>query len=99
MSTLVITEAETALGHLERLTDVLRSRGWTVEVAAPDDRCPSALVANPEIRAFNENVIAVQNHADRTWSYFYGWGERIASCDDPSGAASALGRVLAVRRD
>lgn len=94
MSAQVTTDAETSLGYLERLTDELRSRGWTVEVAAPADRWPSALVANPEMRAFNENVIAAQERADRSWSYFYGWGERIAPCTDPARAAALLGRVL-----
>jgi hypothetical protein len=99
MSAQVITDAETALGHLERLTDVLRSDGWAVEVAAPADRRPTALVANPRMRALNENVIAVRERSGDDWAYFYGWGEKIAPCTDPSGAASALGRVLATRRD
>ncbi|MGI5322841.1 hypothetical protein [Actinomadura nitritigenes] len=99
MPTLATTEADVALGHLERLTEELRSRGWTVEMAPPSDRWPSALVANPEMRMFNENVIAVQERSDGSWSYFYGWGERIAPCTDPSAAASMLIRVLAVRRD
>jgi hypothetical protein len=95
MSAQVITDAETALGHLERLTDVLRSDGWTVEVAAPEDRRPTALVVNPRMRALHEHVIAVRERAGEDWSYFYGWGEKIAPCTDPSGAASALERVLA----
>ncbi|KAB2365375.1 hypothetical protein [Actinomadura montaniterrae] len=99
MPTLATTEAEIALGHLERLTEELRSRGWTVELAPPSDRWPSALVANPEMRMFNENVIAVQERSDDSWSYFYSWGERIAPCTDPSAAAALLGRVLATRRD
>ncbi|TDC78186.1 hypothetical protein [Actinomadura sp. 7K507] len=99
MSTQVISDAETALGHLERLTDELRSRGWTVEVAAHADRRPSALVANPAMRALNENVIAARERSDDGWSYFYGWGERIAPCADPSAAATALARVLAAHRD
>ncbi|MGP4023995.1 hypothetical protein [Actinomadura sp. 3N407] len=99
MSTQVISDAETALGHLERLTDELRSRGWAVEVAAPADRWPSALVADPRTRAMNENVIAARERSDDSWSYFYGWGERIAPCADPSAAATALGRVLTARRD
>ncbi|MDL4819037.1 hypothetical protein [Actinomadura opuntiae] len=99
MSALAITEAETAFGHLERLTEELRSRGWAVEMAPPSDRWPSALVANPEMRMFNENVIAVQERSDASWSYFYSWGERIAPCTDPSAAAALLGRVLATRRD
>ncbi|TDC55098.1 hypothetical protein E1281_14190 [Actinomadura sp. KC345] len=99
MSTQVISDAETALEHLERLTDELRSRGWAVEVAAHAGRRPSALVANPRMRALQENVIAARERSDGGWSYFYGWGERIASCADPAAAAAALGRVLAARRD
>ncbi|WP_131740518.1 hypothetical protein [Actinomadura roseirufa] len=99
MSAQVMTDPETALGHLERLTEVLRSRGWTVEVTAPADRRPSALVANPEMRALQENVIAAPERSGGAWAYFYSWGERIAPCDDPSGAATLLGRVLAARRD
>ncbi|TDD86988.1 hypothetical protein E1293_08535 [Actinomadura darangshiensis] len=99
MSAQVITEAETALGHLERLTDVLRAGGWSVEVAAPADRRPTALVVNPSMRALQENVIAVRETSGSDWSYCYGWGERIAPCTDPSGAASTLGRVLAAHRD
>ncbi|OLT30218.1 hypothetical protein BJF79_09975 [Actinomadura sp. CNU-125] len=99
MPVLALTEAEEALGHLEHLTDVLRSRGWTVEVSAHADRWPSALVANPAMPAMNESVIAVQEAHDRTWSYRYGWGERIAPCTDAEAAAAALVRVLAVKRD
>lgn len=94
-----MTEAEEALGHLEHLTDVLRSRGWTVEVSAHADRWPSALVANPAMPAMNEPVIAVQEGPDGTWAYHYGWGERIAPCTDAPAAADALVRVLAVKRD
>ncbi|TDD31013.1 hypothetical protein E1287_28015 [Actinomadura sp. KC06] len=99
MSVQVITDAEEALGHLERLTAELRSRGWTVEVAAPHDRRPSAIVADPRTPALNESVIATPERPDGGWSYFYAWGERIASCADPAAAAAALGRVLAARRD
>lgn len=99
MATRMITETETALGHLERLTDALRSAGWTVEVAAPADRRPSALVADPHIRRINENVIAAPERTGDGWAYCYGWGERIAPCTDPSGAAALLGRVLTARRD
>ncbi|MEU8121797.1 hypothetical protein AB0C21_24080 [Spirillospora sp. NPDC049024] len=98
MSALLITD-DTALAHLERLTDVLRSAGWAVEVAAPADRRPSALIADPRLPRVNESVIAVRERSGDGWSYCYGWGERIASCDDPSGAAAAIGRVLAARRD
>ncbi|MFC6878457.1 MULTISPECIES: hypothetical protein [Actinomadura] len=97
MSTQVIVdEAEISLGHLERLTEVLRSRGWTVEVSAHADRWPSALVANPGMTLFNESVIAVREPSDGSWSYFYGWGERIAPCTEPEAAAALLGRVLDV---
>lgn len=99
MSTLAITEAETALGHLERLTEVLRSRGWTVEVAAHDGRLPAALVAGPELAGLNETVIAAPEGAGLAWSYFYGWGERIAPCSEPDAAAATLGRVLAATKD
>ncbi|WP_433327484.1 hypothetical protein [Spirillospora sp. CA-294931] len=98
MSSQVITDAETALGHLERLTDELRARGWRVEMAVPADRWPSALVANPELTGLNENVIAAPERSGsdgEVWSYFYGWGERIAPCDEPSRAATLLARVLA----
>ncbi|MEO3826136.1 hypothetical protein [Actinomadura sp. B10D3] len=97
MSAQVITDAETALGHLERLTDVLRADGWTVEVAAPEDRRPTAIVVNPRMRALHEHVIAVREESGDGWAYFYGWGEKIAPCTDPFGAAAALGRVLASR--
>lgn len=97
MATRMITEADTALGHLDRLTDALRSTGWAVEVAAPGDRLPSALVADPHMRRINESVIAAPE--GDVWSYFYGWGERIAPCTDPSGAATTLARVLTTRRD
>ncbi|MUN39743.1 hypothetical protein [Actinomadura litoris] len=99
MSVQAISEAEAALAHLERLTEVLRSGGWIVEVAAHADRWPSALVANPEMRGLNENVIAVLEQPGGTWSYFYGWGERICPCAEPEAAASALARVLSARRD
>ncbi|WP_083983311.1 hypothetical protein [Actinomadura hibisca] len=99
MSAQVITEAEVALGHLELLTDELRSRGWRVEVAAPGDRWPCATVANPEMPAFNETVIAVLEQADRSWSFYYGWGERIAPCADVARTVALLGRVLSTRRD
>ncbi|WP_067812613.1 hypothetical protein [Actinomadura kijaniata] len=99
MSAQVITEAEVALGHLESLTDELRARGWAVEIAAFGDRWPSATVANPELTGLNETVIAVLDHTDRSWSFFYGWGERIAPCAEVHRAATALARVLAVRRD
>ncbi|WP_067455418.1 hypothetical protein [Actinomadura macra] len=97
MSVQTISDAETALGHLERLTEVLRAQGWTVEVSAHADRWPSALVANPRMRALNENVIAVQERPADTWAYFYGWGERIAPCSETADAAALLARVLAVR--
>ncbi|TDE22933.1 hypothetical protein [Actinomadura sp. 6K520] len=98
MSTQVISDAETALGHLERLTDELRSRGWSVEVAAPADRWPCALVADPRTPAAEENVIAARERSGESWSFFYGWGERIAPCADPAAAATTLGHVLAARR-
>ncbi|MEV0665174.1 hypothetical protein ACIBI3_39920 [Actinomadura luteofluorescens] len=99
MSVLMVTEAETALAHLERLTDVLRSAGWAVEVAAPADRRPTAHIADPRLPRVNESVIAVRERSGDGWSYCYGWGERIAPCADPSAAAAAVGRVLAARRD
>ncbi|WUH97280.1 hypothetical protein OHR68_27590 [Spirillospora sp. NBC_00431] len=99
MSAQVITDAEEALGHLEQLTAELRSRGWTVEVAAPHDRRPSALVADPRTPALNENVIAARERPGGGWSYFYAWGEHIGSCADPAAAAAALDRVLTTRRD
>jgi hypothetical protein len=99
MATHVISETDTALGHLERLTDALRSAGWAVEVAAPTDRLPSALVADPHMRRINESVIAAPEAAGDAWSYCYGWGERIAPCTDPSAATAALTRVLKTRRD
>ncbi|RFS84908.1 hypothetical protein D0T12_15485 [Actinomadura spongiicola] len=99
MSAQVITEGEEALGHLERLTVELRDRGWTVEVAAPHDRRPSAIVADPRTPNLNDGVIAAQEGPDGSWAYFYAWGERIASCADPSAAATALGRVRDARRD
>ncbi|MBW8481299.1 hypothetical protein [Actinomadura parmotrematis] len=97
MLTQVMSDAEIALDHLERLTAELRSRGLLVEISAPGDRRPSALVANPELTGLNESVIAAREASG--WSFFYGWGERIAPCDEPSRAATLLGRVLAVRRD
>ena len=97
MSTQVITDAEEALGQLERLTAALRSRGWTVEVAAPADRRPSALVADRRSPRLSENVIAVREPGD-AWSFCYAWGERIAPCADPAAAADAIGHVLAARR-
>ncbi|HEY8482214.1 MAG TPA: hypothetical protein VIL71_20510 [Spirillospora sp.] len=99
MSTQVISDAETALAHLERLTEELRSRGWTVELSAPADRWPCAIVSDPRTPAADENVIAAKERSGDTWSYFYGWGERIAPCSDPAAAAAALGRVFAARRD
>lgn len=97
MSTQAITDAEEAVGHLERLTAALRARGWTVEVAVPADRRPSALVADPRSPHLNESVIA-DRRPGGGWSFRHAWGERIASCADPSAAADALGRVLAARR-
>ncbi|NKZ07016.1 hypothetical protein [Actinomadura latina] len=99
MATRMITETGTALGHLDRLTDALRGAGWAVEVAAPGDRLPSALVADPHMRRINESVIAAPEGTGGAWSYFYGWGERIAPCTDAAGAAATLGRVLTARRD
>ena len=99
MATRLLPEADTALGHLDRLTEALRAAGWAVEVAAPGDRLPSATVADPHMRRINESVIAAPEGSGGVWSYFYGWGERIAPCTDPSGAAAALGRVLTARRD
>jgi len=98
MSTQVMSDADTALAHLERLTDELRARGWNVEVSAPDDRWPCALVSDPSTPAMDENVIAARDRSGDTWSYFHGWGERIAPCSDPAEAAAVLGRVLASRR-
>ncbi|MQY03566.1 hypothetical protein [Actinomadura macrotermitis] len=104
MSTQVITDAEVALGHLERLTAELRSLGLLVEVAAPADRRPTALVANSELTGLNETVIAAPESSPSAgtgdgWAYYYGWGERIAPCTEPARAAALLGRVLATRRD
>jgi hypothetical protein len=98
VSAQVISEAETALGHLERLTDVLRAAGWAVEVSAPEDRRPTAIVANPRMRLLQEHVIAVREASgDGSWAYCYGWGEKIAPCTDPFAAAAALEHVLAAR--
>jgi hypothetical protein len=94
MSAQVISDAETALGHLERLTDLLRDRGWTVEIATPADRRPSATVANPALSARSESVIATREPADGSWSYFYGWGGRIAPCADPGRAVTVLTPML-----
>ena len=46
----------------------------------------------------DENVIAARDRSGDTWSYFHGWGERIAPCSDPAEAAAVLGRVLTARR-
>lgn len=99
MSTRVIIDAEAELAQLERLTDALRAAGWAVEVAAPAGRRPSALVADPHMGRINESVIAAPDGPGGSWAYFYGWGERIAPCTDPSGTAALLGRVLTARRD
>jgi hypothetical protein len=100
MSKHAIIDAEAELEHLERLTDALRAAGWAVEVTAPAGRRPSALVAEPRMRRINESVIAApEGTGGGSWAYFYGWGERIGPCSDPSGAAAVLGRVLTARRD
>ncbi|MCQ0005241.1 hypothetical protein [Actinomadura madurae] len=49
------------------------------------------------MRALHEHVIAVREESGDGWAYFYGWGEKIAPCTDPFGAAAALERVLASR--
>ncbi|WP_157429822.1 hypothetical protein [Actinomadura oligospora] len=99
MSTRVTTDAERALGHLEHLVDRLRSRGWLVEVAAPGDRWPTALVSNGELPGLNESVIAAPDHSGGDWFYYFGWGERISPCAEPDRALATLARVLAVHTD
>ncbi|MFC4905815.1 hypothetical protein [Actinomadura gamaensis] len=99
MSTQVMSDADRALGHLERLTDDLRSRGWLVEVSAHGDRWPTALVSNRELPGLNESVIAAPDRSGGDWCYYFGWGERIAPCSETDRAVSTLARVLAVRGD
>lgn len=80
------THAEQA--DLKNLAATLTTHGLHADLHTPADRLPYLLVRNPQATALTERVYA---QAD---SYWYGWAERIAGCDEADAAAAALARVL-----
>jgi hypothetical protein len=76
------------LDDLEKLAAELAARGLRTQIQTPAGRLPHLDVANPRARAMTERVFA---QAD---SYWWSWAQRITGCDDVTGAADMLARVL-----
>jgi hypothetical protein len=62
---------------------------------APADRWPYVHVANPAMRALNENVTAAPDIHDGWWLW-WSWGEHVASIADRPRALARISQVLAV---
>ncbi|RCG23431.1 hypothetical protein DQ384_34320 [Sphaerisporangium album] len=79
--------------HLERLADELDARGLLARVVRTQSGRAFVRVINPNATSLAENVTY---RAQAAPAYFWwSWGERMHTADDPAGAATKVARVLA----
>ena len=78
----------TEQADLERLTAELAALDYRAQLVTPAGRLPYLDVRNPRASVLTERVYA------QAGFYWFGWGERIARCDEVRTAAVALARVL-----
>jgi methanogenic corrinoid protein MtbC1 len=86
---------QTNLARLQELAEVLAGHGLRTRLMTPPGRVPSLHVVNPSASALAEDVYAGRAQDGRWW-FWWSWAERIASGEDPEGAASMIEHVLAV---
>ncbi|MFB9718550.1 hypothetical protein [Planobispora longispora] len=88
---------EDDFGHLERLVSELDARGLHARVVRTRSGRAFVRVINPNATSLAENVTcraqAAPSHPD--WYYWWSWGERMHTAEDPAGAATKVARVLA----
>ena len=83
------TETQTeGVADLERLAAEVTTRGLDASVRTLAERLPYLDVRNPRASALAEKVY-VQGD-----SFWWSWAERIGGCEDVTGAAEILARVL-----
>jgi hypothetical protein len=78
----------TGQADLENLARALSAHGYRAALRTSSARPPFLHVVNPRATVLTERV---QVGAGAFW---FSWGERIATCDQVSTAASILARVL-----
>ena len=87
------------ISHLRQLAHELGSRGLDARVIrARADGTAFLRVVNPRAASLSENVTCAKAPEDRDHYFWWSWGERMHRVSDPEGAATKVGRVLAVRR-
>jgi hypothetical protein len=67
-----------AIERLEELARQFTSCGWSARTHTPAGRLPAVHVSNPDAAAASE-FIYVHQRADGTWTYWWPWGEAIAT--------------------
>jgi hypothetical protein len=82
------------LDRLDGLAEVLATSGLSARLMAPAGRLPSLHAVNPAASALAEDIYAGPGQDGRWW-FWWSWAQRIAPCDDLTGAALQIGRVLA----
>lgn len=81
------------LAYLERLGDVLTSRGFSAQIISINTK-PHLKVANAETPKLNERV-QVEQAEDGSWCYWWPWQQPIGSVDD---LETVIGKVASVLR-
>ena len=87
--------------HLERLVTELDCRGLHARVVRTHSGRTFVRVINPKATSLAENVTcraqAAPSHRD--WYYWWSWGEKMHTVEDPAGAALAPHRGPGRRLD
>ncbi|GAA3425612.1 hypothetical protein GCM10018953_27950 [Streptosporangium nondiastaticum] len=90
---------EDDFGHLERLVSELDSRGLHARLVRTRSGRPFVRVINPNATSLAENVTCRAQPATAPRPpdvyYWWSWGERMHTVEDPAGAATKVARVLA----
>jgi len=89
---------ERRLGYLERLVQELARRGLVARVVRSRSGPSFCRVVNPETSGMSENVMCAPAPGDtgqRSWLFWWSWGEPMHDVADPGGAAVKVARVLA----
>ncbi|MEV5709515.1 hypothetical protein [Actinoallomurus sp. NPDC052274] len=84
-------EIETAA--LERLPELLRSRGWYARVIASEEQAALLRVVNPLAPPLNDDLALRQDQAGLWW-FCWSFGDRIAHIDNLDIAAARIIQVL-----
>lgn len=74
--------------ELERLSDLLRVKGFKTDLITPPNKRPYLHVRNPRAGALAENIVVAAG-----W-YWYSWAERIAPINEVASAAEQISTVL-----